>query len=125
MQRLFANLISNAVYYAASDSVITVQASTVIDTDSVMSNVQKAKQSGLKPHLKIVLTNRLDNPLTQLEADKLSERFYRHHKNNTFHSGTGLGLSIVQAIVDAHNGRMSITVKDSYYFQVSVELLLS
>ena len=128
LQRLFANLISNAIYYSAIDSVITVQASTVIDTDSVTSNVQKAKQSGLKPylkpHLKIVLTNRLDKPLTQVEVDKLSERFYRHHKNNTLHSGTGLGLSIVQAIVNAHNGRMNIAVKNEYCFQVSVELAI-
>ena len=131
LQRLFANLLSNAIYYSASDSVITVQASIVddIDTDSVISNEPKPKQSRLKPylkpHLKIVLTNRLDEPLTQLEVDKLSERFYRHHKNNTLHSGTGLGLSIVQAIINAHNGRMSITVKDEYCFQVSVELLVS
>ena len=129
LQRLFANLISNAIYYSAIDSVITIKASTVIDTDSVMSNVQKAKQSGLKSclksYLKIVLINRLDKPLTQVEVDKLSERFYRHHKNNTLHSGTGLGLSIVQAIVNAHNGRMSVTVKDEYCFQVSVELLPS
>ena len=126
LQRLFANLISNAIYYSAIDSVITIEASTIIDTDSVMSNLQKAKQSGLKlyskPYLKIVLINRLDKPLTQVEVDKLSERFYRHHKSNTLHSGTGLGLSIVQAIASAHNGSMSITVKDEYYFQVCVEL---
>ena len=131
LQRLFANLLSNAIYYSASDSVITVEASIVnyIDTDSVMSNESKPKQSRLKPYLKpylkIVMTNQLDEPLTQIEVDKLSERFYRHHKNNTFHSGTGLGLSIVQAIVSAHNGRMSITVKDEYCFQVSIELLVS
>ena len=125
LQRLFANLISNAIYYSASDSVIHFEASTVNDTDGVVSKSAKAKQFELKPHLKIVLTNRLDEPLTQLEVDKLSERFYRHHKNNTLHSGTGLGLSIVQAIVSAHNGRMSIIVKDEYCFQVSVELLLS
>ncbi len=123
LQRLFANLISNAIYYAASDSVITITASTVVN--SSMNDLQKAKPLALESrYLKTVFTNRLDEPLTQLEADKLSERFYRHHKNNTLHSGTGLGLSIVQAIVNAHNGRMSITVKEGYCFQVSVELLI-
>lgn len=123
LQRLFANLISNAVYYAASDNVITVVASTVADTSIKMP--QKNESTTIGPrYLKIVLSNQLDSPLTQLEVNKLSERFYRHHKNNTLHSGTGLGLSIVQAIVSAHNGKISITVKDSYCFQVSVELLI-
>ena len=122
LQRLFANLISNAVYYAASDSVITITASTV--SNSGVKDSEKKVKSALKPYLKILFTNQLEDPLTQLEVDKLSERFYRHHKNNTLHSGTGLGLSIVQAIVSAHNGKMSITVKDSYFFQVSVELLI-
>ena len=87
-------------------------------------NRSVSNQSFLKPYLKITLTNQLNEPLTQIEADRLSERFYRHHKHNSLHSGTGLGLSIVQAIVNAHDGRMSITVKDEYYFQVSVELLI-
>ena len=128
LQRLFANLISNAIYYSASDSVITIAASTI--TDSITNDVERnnksiSNQSLLKPYLKITFTNQLYEPLTQLEADKLSERFYRHHKHNALHSGTGLGLSIVQAIVSAHDGRMSIAVKDEYCFQVSVELLLS
>ena len=128
LQRLFANLISNAIYYSASDSVITIAASTI--TDSITNDVERnnksiSNQSLLKPYLKITFTNQLYEPLTQLEADKLSERFYRHHKHNALHSGTGLGLSIVQAIVNAHDGKMSIAVKDEYCFQVSVELLLS
>ena len=149
LQRLFANLMSNAIYYAASDSVITIEASTTrasMITHSALSDSQKTKQATVKslslepsyskppylkpPHsklqyLKIVLTNRLDEPLTQTEADKLFERFYRHAKTDNTHSGTGLGLSIVQAIARAHNGQVSITVKDQYYFQVSVELLMA
>ena len=123
LQRLFANLISNAVYYAASDSVITVVASTVVNTSIKMT--QKNESTAVAPqYLKIVLSNQLDSPLTQIEVNKLSERFYRHYKSNTLHSGTGLGLSIVQAIVNAHNGKINITVKDSYCFQVRVELLI-
>ncbi|KAA0914558.1 histidine kinase dimerization/phospho-acceptor domain-containing protein [Psychrobacter sp. ANT_WB68] len=128
LQRLFANLISNAIYYSASDSVITIAASTT--DNSTMNHTERgnrsvSSQSFLKPYLKITLTNQLYEPLTQIEANKLHERFYRHHKRNSLHSGTGLGLSIVQAIVNAHDGKMSITVKDEYCFQVSVELLLS
>lgn len=124
LQRLFANLISNAIYYAAGDSVITIKASAV--THTVISDSKSAKTLSLKSsYLKIVLTNRLDEPLTQLETDKLFERFYRHHRTNSMHSGTGLGLSIVEAIARAHNGSVSIRVKDDYCFQVSVELLMA
>ena len=122
LQRLFANLISNAIYYAAQDSVITISADRVNSDEMVgttISSLQQSKQAILR----MTITNRLDEPLTQSEADKLFERFYRHHKTIDRHTGTGLGLSIVQSIVGAHNGNVSITIKDDDYFQVSVELL--
>ena len=129
LQRLFANLMSNAIYYAASDSVIIIEASSIeIPTvpHTVTSDKQDMRLSILNPaSFKVVITNRLDQPLTQVEADKLFERFYRHDKTNTMHSGTGLGLSIVQAIANAHNGKVSITIKDDSYFQVSVELMMA
>jgi two-component system heavy metal sensor histidine kinase CusS len=128
LQRLFANLLSNAIYYAASDSSILIQASIV--AENIINDAQKFKQSGLtsaysKPRfLTITLANQLTEPLTQIEADKLSERFYRRYKHNPMHSGTGLGLSIVHAIVKAHNGKISITVKNGYELQVSIMLLI-
>ncbi|MEK6199237.1 MAG: ATP-binding protein [Psychrobacter sp.] len=147
LQRLFANLMSNAIYYAASDSVITIAASAIATTSiashhvvnsakvnvasNVASNVknndiqnlgQTIKQTSKPSPLKITITNRLDEPLTQTEANKLFERFHRHHRTTTMHAGSGLGLSIVQAIVNAHNGKVSITIKDDNYFQVEVVL---
>ena len=122
LQRLFANLISNAIYYAASDSIITITA--VSKTASLIKhNAHALRETAQQPSLNITITNRLQTPLTQAEADRLFERFYRHHKSNNQHSGTGLGLAIVQAIVNAHNGKVSITIKDEYYFQVNVQLL--
>ncbi|WP_367103956.1 ATP-binding protein [uncultured Psychrobacter sp.] len=103
LQRLFANLLSNAIYYAASDSVIIIEAATTSTST-------------------ITITNKLAKPLTQSDADKLFERFHRHDQTKTMHAGSGLGLSIVQAIVNAHNGKVSITIKDDYYFQVEVVL---
>lgn len=147
LQRLFANLMSNAIYYAASDSVITIAASAIATTsiashhvvnsakanvkNGVKNNVknndvqnpgQTIKQTSKPSSLKITITNRLNEPLTQTEANKLFERFHRHHRTTTMHAGSGLGLSIVQAIVNAHNGKVSITIKDDYYFQVEVIL---
>jgi len=121
LQRLFANLISNAVHYAAKDSRIAITAQRIALSEIVgkESGIQQAIQTALR----VVIINQLDEPLTQSEADKLFERFYRHHKTIDRHTGTGLGLSIVQSIVGAHNGNVSITIKDDDYFQVSVELL--
>ncbi|MBF4490763.1 GHKL domain-containing protein [Psychrobacter sp. N25K4-3-2] len=121
LQRLFANLMSNAIYYAASDSIITISA-TIITSGSTLDTAKEEALSS-KQSLSITVTNRLDKMLNQSEADKLFERFYRHDKTSHQHSGTGLGLSIVQAIANAHKGKVGITIKDDYYFQVSVELL--
>lgn len=105
LQRLFANLLSNAIHYAASDSIIEVKA--------VTDNAEKVK---------ITITNQLPDPLAQKEADKLFERFYRQDKANQHQAGAGLGLSIVQAIAKAHNGKVSIRIKNEYYFEIQVEL---
>ncbi|MBF4490766.1 GHKL domain-containing protein [Psychrobacter sp. N25K4-3-2] len=123
LQRLFANLMSNAIYYAASDSTIMISA-TVITSGSII-DIAKEDALSSKESLLITVTNRLDKPLNQSEADKLFERFYRHDKTSHQHSGTGLGLSIVQAIANAHKGKVGIMIKDDYYFQVSVELLMA
>ncbi len=139
LQRLFANLISNAIYYAASKSVIAISA-TMITTytnnktnknhettyvsqtlQSDNSNTQITDSSWLQ----VTIANRLEQPLSQNEADKLFERFYRHDKSSHQHSGTGLGLSIVQAIANAHKGTVGITIKDDYCFKVIVRLLIA
>ncbi len=106
LQRLFANLISNAIYYAESESIITIETASAHTTSA----------------LKITITNKMVKPLTQIEANQLFERFHRHHKTTTMHAGSGLGLSIVQAIARAHNGKVSITIKEDVYFQVEVLL---
>lgn len=128
LQRLFANLLANAVYYAASNSIIRINGKTI--TDNVVDNVANSGQISSLSNttaslLQIVFSNCLTEPMTQAEVDKLSERFYRHHKTLSMHAGTGLGLSIVHAIVGAHNGKIAITVKDGYHFEVSIKLLLA
>jgi len=124
LQRLFANLLSNAIYYAASASTITISA-TIITSDMTLENSKEDPLSSKQSLLKIALTNRLDKPLNQSAADKLFERFYRHDKTSSQHSGTGLGLSIVRAIANAHKGKVNIAIKDEYHFEVTVELLMA
>ena len=124
LQRLFANLISNAIYYAASDSTIMISATILTSTTSLNVTKDEVRPSK-QQRLRITMTNRLDKPLDQKEADKLFERFYRHDKTSHKYAGTGLGLSIVQAIANAHKGKVSITIKDECFFEVTVGLLMA
>ena len=94
-------------------------------TDITLENSKEDPLPSKQSLLRIALTNRLDKPLNQSAADKLFERFYRHDKTSNQHSGTGLGLSIVRAIANAHKGKVNIAIKDEYYFEVTVELLMA
>jgi len=124
LQRLFANLLSNAIYYAASASTIKISA-TIITSGITLGGSKEEALASKQRLLKIVLTNRLDKPLDHSEAEKLFERFYRHDKTSSQYLGTGLGLSIVRAIANAHKGKVNIAIKDEYYFEVTVELLMA
>ena len=130
LQRLFANLLSNAIYYATSHSVITISATintskTPVNTNSLFKNDKGNTQISKQPWLEITFTNYLQKPLNQSEADRLFERFYRHDKTSQHHSGSGLGLSIVQTIATAHKGEVNIVIRDDYCFEVTVGLLIA
>lgn len=122
LQRLFANLLSNAIAYAAPDSTLSLAASLVHTSYGVNVEVRVRSQ--------------LAQPLTQAQANKLTERFYRQSSPHSPHrhgnsasplpTGTGLGLSIAQAIAIAHKGSMKIDIIDGdkqiSYFEVCVVL---
>jgi signal transduction histidine kinase len=49
--------------------------------------------------------------LTEEEAELAFERFYRGHKAEEHARGTGLGLPVAKAIVEAHDGSISLQGK--------------
>jgi len=120
LQRLFANLLSNAIQYAASDSVIIITAPQ-FDTD-FENHDHNENQARSKQQL-ITISSRLAAPMTQAQADKLTERFHRQQPLSHSQSGTGLGLSIAQAIAVAHRGSLTVRIRDEDYFEVGVRLL--
>src|SRR5699024_7096501 len=107
-----SNLISNAIYYSKNDSTIKISA-------------------GVTDHsqLNIVIENQTAQPMTQKEASRLFERFYRQANDQdskvegTSYLGTGLGLSIVKSIVKAHRGTVAALVEDNW-IKISVKLPL-
>ena len=90
MNRLFTNLISNAIKYNKSNGCIAV----IINSTEVYLVVEiKDSGIGLKPE----------------EIKKLFHEFYRAKNEFTKDiSGTGLGLSIVKRIIDSYSGRIEV-----------------
>lgn len=87
VERVFSNLISNAVKYGAEDSTLKIG----IDD--------------MGEHWKV---NIIDQGEGIADKDKKAvfERFKRLHKENV--RGTGIGLAIVKRIVDLHGGLLGV-----------------
>jgi len=89
LQRVLVNLLENALSHAAGSSPIEIEA--FLRGDEVVIEV-KDRGPGI----------------TEEEADRLFERFYRGSQRPAHDGGVGLGLTICRTIVDAHGGVISI-----------------
>ncbi len=94
VRQLVNILLDNALKYSSQEAIITLQL---------------AKQG---KHLKLSCSNPCQTPLSNQEAQRLFERFYRTDPSrNSETGGTGLGLSIANAIMQAHGGKMQACVR--------------
>lgn len=88
MQRVFDNLLRNAVNYSFENSTISIS----------------AKQSG--EIMSIKFTNS-GNTIPKEKLDRIFEQFYRlDSSRSTKSGGAGLGLAIAKQIVELHHGRI-------------------
>jgi PAS domain S-box-containing protein len=87
IERVFSNLVSNAVKYTADESIIKIKVDDAGD------------------RWKISFTDQGEGIP---DKDKLAvfERFKRLHKDNV--RGTGIGLAIVKRIIDLHNEQVGV-----------------
>jgi signal transduction histidine kinase len=91
LERVFDNLIGNAVKFSPDGGAITVR----LSNEGEMVRVD-------------VLDEGIG--ITQEEQPKIFERFYQvDGSSKRRFSGTGLGLAIVKEIVEAHRGTISVT----------------
>lgn len=91
LRQVLSNLVANAIQHTPVTADLTVRVGTDGD-DAVLEVVDKGPG------------------MTQEDADRVFERFYRTDSSRARASGgTGLGLSIVDSLVKAHGG--SVTVK--------------
>jgi signal transduction histidine kinase len=92
LRQIFTILMDNALRYSNPEGRIEVHVS------QVDSEVQiRFRDYGIG--------------LTDEEAELAFERFYRGHKAEEHARGTGLGLPVAKAIVQAHNGSISLRGK--------------
>lgn len=88
MQRVFDNLLRNAVFYSFSKSEIKIS----------------VEQTATETH--IHFTNQ-GNTIPQEKLDRIFEQFYRLDTSRSSNSGgAGLGLAIAKQIVESHKGRI-------------------
>lgn len=91
MERIFINLISNAIKFTPEKGMITVQ----VRHDPQAATIE-VSDTGIG--------------VSKEDLKKLFDEFYRvDNAINQNVKGTGLGLSLVKKIIDAHKGRVWVT----------------
>ena len=95
VERIFINLVGNALKFTPAKGTITIAAQPQIDNGMIVFSVSDTG-IGIKED----------------DLEKLFEEFYRvDNEINQSVKGTGLGLSLVKRIAEAHGGRVWITSK--------------
>jgi signal transduction histidine kinase len=96
LEKMFGNVIKNAITYGKKNGSVTIGA----------AKVAKAGKRGAVVHIDIV-DNGIGIP--KKDISHIFERFYRaDNAREKNHEGTGLGLAIVKFIAEAHEGSVSL-----------------
>jgi len=112
LQRVFDNLLRNAVNYSFENSRILISA--VIEKDSANLTA---------PILHITFENQGDT-ISEEKLGRLFEQFYRLDTSRSSRSGgAGLGLAIAKEIVELHGGTISASSKeDTIRFDIKLPM---
>lgn len=90
LNRVFANLLENAIYYSASGESILIRSYSQGEF-----NIFEIQDSGIG--------------ISEADLPHIFNRFYRADKaRDTSKGGTGLGLAIVKKLVDLHGGIITV-----------------
>lgn len=91
LRQVLSNLLANAIQHTPQTADVTIRVGT--DGDDAVLEVADEGPG-----------------MTQEDADRVFERFYRTDESRARASGgTGLGLSIVNSLVKAHGGSVTVT----------------
>ncbi len=105
LEQLFTNVIENALKYSGDGSTIT---------------------TNLKQSRNVVIISVADHGsgMSPEAVDRAFDRFYRADTSRST-SGTGLGLAISKAIVEQHQGQITISSKINHGTIITIELPLT
>jgi two-component Ni(II)/redox sensor kinase NrsS len=104
LYRLVSNLLANAIQYTP-------------DGGSIHIRLEKYDRTA------IISVNDTGVGIAPSEQDKIFDRFYRVESDRSRKTGgTGLGLAIAQAIVDRHQGQISVESKVDHGSTFTVQL---
>lgn len=100
------NLVSNAVKFGPGGSTIRIALRPIRKSNEIPSSLRSEADIVLPA---IALTIADQGPgIADDDKVQIFERFYRSRKHERYASGTGLGLAITRAIVEQHDGRISV-----------------
>ena len=109
LERVFANLLDNAVKHGRPGADVTVTIAEELARDGRA----------------VVTVHNVGSPIPPEDAPRIFERFYRVDKSRSGSAeGSGLGLAIAREIVQAHGGQIEVTSDgDGTSFTVSLPAL--
>lgn len=105
IKRVIQNLISNAIKYTAKQGQVVLHAS-------------------VKDEIVVVTVQDTGYGIPEDELPYVFDRYRRVAKHKNVAAGTGLGLAITKAIVEAHDGHISVTSEEGKGSTFTVELPL-
>ncbi len=107
LERVFLNLISNAIKYRAPERPLQVTIAARPDPDHSAAGISGAMESSLPMWELRVTDNGIGFAPGQGFEDRIFGVFQRLHGRGAQGGGTGIGLAICKKVVEFHGGRIS------------------
>ncbi len=127
--QVFDNLVGNALKFSRPGGLIKLKAYTWPD----ICSASPIESQSLAPHCQIlspmpklrVEVSDTGCGISNVDQEKIFERFYRVEDSVHTETGTGLGLSIVKGIVDKHGSEIrmasELNVGTTFWFELPLE----